>query len=234
LNLIDKTIQSHYDGYYGSTELAEWRRLGAVDKVQNIIELARQLQVGSVLDIGCGDGAIIARLADLKFADVYQGVDISSSAIAAARARALGPSVTYDCFDGSALPYDSGQFHLAVLSHVVEHLEHPRVLLKEARRVADYLVIEVPCEHTVRLPRDYHHDPVGHINFYTPVTIRRLVQTCGLTVERQIVRNCSLAVTRHHRPWAGILQYAIREAALVLAPRFAPGLFVYHTALLCR
>jgi ubiquinone/menaquinone biosynthesis C-methylase UbiE len=234
MSAIHEDIRTHYDNYYGDEKLAQWRRLGAIDKADNIIELSRGLEVGSVLDIGCGDGAVISRLAELNFAPRYQGIDISSSAIAAAKTRKIQGLAAFERFDGSTLPFEAGQFDLAYLSHVVEHLEHPRALLYEARRVARHVIVEVPCEHTARLPRNYSPDPVGHINYYTPVTIRRLVQTCGMVVEKQLTRGCSLEAMKFHQPRVGVLQYAIREAALKVAPQIAPAIFVYHSALLCR
>jgi hypothetical protein len=43
--------------------------------------------------------------------------------------RNLAEARTYD---GYRIPYGDKRFDLAVLSHVVEHLEHPRLLLYEA------------------------------------------------------------------------------------------------------
>ena len=74
------------------------------------------------------------------------------------------------------------RFDLAVLSHVLEHAEHPRRLLAEASRVARVLFVEVPLEDTWRLARDFTPDAVGHINFYSMASLRRLVQSCGLEV----------------------------------------------------
>lgn len=234
MSAIGEDIRTHYDNYYGDEKLAQWRRLGAIDKAANIIELCRGLEVRSVLDIGCGDGAVIARLAELNFAAQYRGIDISSSAVATAKARNLQGTAAFERFDGATLPFETGEFDLAYLSHVVEHLEHPRALLYEAKRVARHVIVEVPCEHTARLPRNYSPDPVGHINYYTPVTIRRLVQTCGMVVEKQLTRGCSLEAMKFHQPRLGALQYAIRETTLKVAPKLAPAIFVYHSALLCR
>lgn len=231
--MVREEIRSQYDDYYGSAELAEWRRLGALDKVDNIRELCADTPIRSVLDVGCGDGSIIGRLSQIGFAETYTGVDISTSAIAAATAKNIDRA-RFATFDGDSLPFGAKEVDLVVLSHVVEHLEHPRNLLREAQRVGRQVIIEVPCEHTARLRGDYQADPVGHINYYTPTTIRRLLQTCGFKVERQITRGCSLAVMRFGRPWSGLLQFAVREAALKVAPRAAPAMFVYHTALLCR
>lgn len=233
MSAIGEEIRSQYDGYYGSERLAEWRRISAIEKARNIIELSGGLRISSVLDIGCGDGSVVAQLAERGFATQCRGVDISSSAIAAAQARNL-PNASFERFDGATLPFDTGSFDLVFLSHVVEHLEHPRTLLYEAKRIARHVIVEVPCEHTLRLAPDYQPDPVGHINFYTPGTIRRLMQTCGFVVEKQLTRGCSLEAMRFNRPWAGQVQYAIREAAIKIAPKLAPSIFVYHSALLCR
>lgn len=228
---ISDTVRHHYDDYYRENDLHEWRRLGAIDKVNNIADLCQSAT--TVLDIGCGNGAIISRMADVGFGSAYTGLDISSSAIEAARGRRL-ERATFNVFDGDHIPFDDGSFDLVVMSHVVEHLEHPRRLIQEAARVGRRVFIEVPCEHTMRLPRDYAPDNVGHINFYTPTTIRRLVQTCGLTVEKQLTRGVSLDVMRYGQPIKGYVQQAVRQAALHLLGPAATAIFVYHSAMLCR
>lgn len=231
--MVGENILDQYRDYYGSLQLKEWRRLGAIDKVDNIQELVSGITAAAAIDIGCGDGAVIAEMAERGVAARYVGVDISASAIEMASVR-HAPGADFRVFDGEVVPFPDKAFDIAILSHVVEHLEDPRALLQEARRVGKRVLVEVPCEHTLRLSRDYHPTPVGHINFYTPVTIRRLLQTCGLVVERQITKGCSLSVMRFESPRAGLAKYILREAALRLAPRWAPSLFVYHTALLCR
>jgi len=230
---VSEEIRSHYDSYYGDPRLARWRSLGAIDKAQNVLALCGDLGVRTLIDIGCGDGAVSNALALRGFAVNRFGVDISQSAISDARRKNIA-NTTFDVFDGATIPVLEGHFDLAVLSHVVEHLEYPRVLIREARRVAKHVFLEVPCEHTIRLPRDFTADSVGHINFYTPKTIRRLVQTCGLTVDRELVTGSSLPLLLYQRPLFGYLQYALRATALAVVPTIAPAIFVYHSALLCH
>lgn len=227
---IGTEIRDHYDGYYGSARLDEWRRLGAIDKVENIAELCAGLPIESVIDIGCGNGAIIARLSEIGFAKSYLGVDISESAISLANARKV-PGARFEQFDGETV---SHRYDLAILSHVVEHLEHPRTLINAAKRMARYVLIEVPCEHTIRLPRNYREDPTGHINYYTPKTIRLLAQSCGLIVDKQVTKGCSLAVMQFENKVKGTIQHVIRQSALMISPRVATSVFCYHTALLCH
>ena len=76
-------------------------------------------------------------------------------------------------FDGYRTLYADNQFDLVLLSHVVEHVEHPRLLLYEAARVGKRLFVEVPLEDNVRLSDDFVFDHVGHINVYSRKTMRR-------------------------------------------------------------
>jgi hypothetical protein len=55
----------HYSAYYGDARLARWRELGARDKSANIMSLWSRVNgevKPSVVDVGCGDGAIIREL----------------------------------------------------------------------------------------------------------------------------------------------------------------------------
>ncbi len=229
---VSEKVAEQYEHYYDSYNPEEWR-LGAIDKAENVLTLCSGLNIKSVLDIGCGEGSIIDRLSELKFGKNYLGLDLSSPAILRAKSRAI-PDAQFQAFDGSTIGFPEKMFDLAILSHVVEHLEHPRALIREAHRVAKHVFIEVPCEHTLRMRKDYVPTPTGHINFYTSSTIRRLVQTCGLTVERQIVKDCSLKSMQLYGKYRGFLQHAARSTALTIMPRIAPFIFVYHSALLCR
>jgi protein-L-isoaspartate O-methyltransferase len=58
------------DGLIASAELrhryrapSEWRRLGAVDKAANVVALCEGRPHARVLEIGAGEGALLARLA---------------------------------------------------------------------------------------------------------------------------------------------------------------------------
>lgn len=104
--------------------------------------------------------------------------------------------------------------------------------LAEAARVAPHVFVEVPLEDTIRLPRDFVWDDVGHINFYSAKTLRRLVQTCGLRVESQRTTHSSRATYVYRSGARGHVKYWIKEILLRLHPGLATRLFTYHGALL--
>ena len=173
--LVAHPLTSHYASYYNGQ--SRWREIGAVDKVHNIVRLWEG-PPPRILDIGCGEGAIAAEMAERQFGASYVGVDVSESAIEAARGRGL-PGARFERFDGVRLPFEDHLYDLAVLSHVVEHLEHPRVMLAEAKRIAPHVFVEVPLELTARTPRDFAWTNTGHVNIYSRTVIRHLVQSSG-------------------------------------------------------
>jgi SAM-dependent methyltransferase len=228
---VRQQVLSQYDGYYEGGP-SEWRRLGAVDKAGNILALCQHVPVSSILEIGAGDGSILCRLSELGFGEELHAVEISASGVAVIQSRKIPRLVECRIFDGYRVPYERGRFDLAILSHVIEHVEHPRQLLYEAARVARYVFVEVPTEDITRRPEDYSPDRVGHINFFSPRTIRWLVQSCGLRVLRQITTNPSKATYVYQTGRRGLIQYHTKRVLLRWAPALATRHFCYHEALL--
>jgi len=213
---------------------SEWCRLGAIDKVDNVVRLCRGVPHACILDIGAGEGSILSRMAEIGFGETHTAIEVSQTGVEAIRSRGLSSLAECRLFDGERIPYPDGTFDLAILSHVVEHVENPRKLLYEARRVARHVFVEVPLEHNLRLPRDFAADDLGHINAYSRKTVRRLVQSCGLEVLDEIVTNRSRATYGYHGDRLGGLKYWIKELALRALPALATSLWTYHGALLCR
>lgn len=225
----------HYSGFYSTGNESEWRRLGAIGKADNIVKLWGGLSEPRphVVEIGCGDGAVAARLAELDFFASYRGFDISESGISEAAGRCLANASFSTC--GSSIPLGDDSADLVIMSHVIEHLEHPRQLLYEARRIAPLLIAEVPLELNRSLPNDYDWNPVGHINKYNRKAIRQLVQTCQFDVLEQFTTNVSRDVACYRQSRiAGNLKWAIKQSALQLFPNTARSLFTYHQTLLAR
>lgn len=226
-------LLANYKGYY-SDGISEWRRIGAVAKVENIVELCRSLQKERVLEIGAGEGSILNRLSEIEFGESLFAVEISETGVETILRRRINRLVECRKFDGYSVPYSDNYFDLAILSHVVEHVEHPRQLLYEASRVARFVFVEVPLEDNVRLSSEFVFDEVGHINYFGPKTLRRLVQSCNLRVLRQITTNPSKEIHSYGGGRKGIVNFYIKEFALKVMPSIAPRIFTYHGALLCE
>lgn len=100
----------------------------------------------TVLDIGCGSGALLADLTSLT--DRVVGVDRSVTVVAEARSRMHDgghDNVTVEVAD--AMDVLSGREHsfdVVVLPHILEHLSDPRDLLDEVASSCRWLYVEVP------------------------------------------------------------------------------------------
>ena len=90
--------------------------------------------VGSLLDIGCGDGYLIGQIA--KYCEQIEGIDPEQNAILWAE-RKLQEFSNCRVREGScySLPFDSHLFDIVTMSDVIEHIEHPDKSLQEIVRV---------------------------------------------------------------------------------------------------
>ena len=88
---------------------------------------------GRVLDIGCGTGFLLERLAERGFSGV--GVDLSPESVEHARRRLaeIGAGDRLTAVVGSAYEPPEGPFDLITLTDVLEHLEDPRACLAALR-----------------------------------------------------------------------------------------------------
>lgn len=84
---------------------------------------------GRLLDVGCGSGAVLERMADLGWK--CEGIDFDERAVEAARARGL--NVRVGSLEEQAYP--AGTFDAVVMNHVIEHVPDPRAMLSECLRI---------------------------------------------------------------------------------------------------
>jgi SAM-dependent methyltransferase len=234
---VSPYLLENYKNYYEDGNNPEgdahWRKIGAIPKVDNILALCANYPHQSIIEVGAGEGSVLQELSERNFAESLYAIDISESGVNKIRDRQIKNLLDCNTYDGYTIPYADNQFDIAILTHVVEHLENPRMLIYEASRIANILFIEVPLEDTIKLPQDFVFDRVGHINEYTPKTIRRLLQTCNLQVLDQIVTIHSKEVHLHPEGKSSALNYEIKKYALKFLPQLATHLFTYNSALLC-
>ncbi|MDF1744988.1 MAG: methionine biosynthesis protein MetW [Gimesia sp.] len=104
--------------------------------------LLEQIQPGSrVLDLGCGDGRLLARLRDERGASVL-GIEIDITQHHAAIARGV-PVIQADLDEGlHDIP--DGSFDYVVLSQTLQQVLQPKQLLEEMVRVAKQALVVVP------------------------------------------------------------------------------------------
>ncbi len=236
--LPQQTIIEHYADYYGDPELARWREVGAREKASHV-EAAwlatKESRAPSIADIGCGDGAVIQQLFLHGFGANAVGYEVSPSGVECARQRSYKMPAQFEVFDGGKIPVADKAFDLVILSHVIEHVEDPRGLLYEAKRIARYVFVEVPLDLNVRTPHNFLWTDLGHINLYNPLLIRHLVQSTGMQVvqQRQVCPDHALA-TFHGSRISSNCKWAIKRGLLAFLPSTATRLFTYHSYLIAQ
>lgn len=94
-----------------------------------------------VLDLGCGDGSLMAHLRDERGCEV-RGVEVDHADIAAALARGL--SVVENDLDQGLGGYRDGSFDIVVLSQTLQVVRRPAFVLGEMLRVGSKGIVSFP------------------------------------------------------------------------------------------
>lgn len=226
---IAADLAALYEDYFPDDPFeAAKNSLAAADSVEAVVSLSGG-SLGRTVDVGAGDGVVTAELHRRRLCSELTALEISTSGLAKIEARQL--PVEHRRFDGYHIPYEDGHFDTAVCAHVVEHVEHERLFLREVGRVAKQCIFVVPLEGGVR-GRVYRG--MGHINYYTPMTFRNLIETSGFEVRGTLIYPSSKAYEQHlYGATKGAIRSAIRNAVLKVGKSAAPHLMVYVMAVHC-
>jgi methionine biosynthesis protein MetW len=95
----------------------------------------------SVLDLGCGDGELLARLIEQKQVRA-QGIEISEEAIH--HCVTAGLSVFQQGIDTGLTEYADKSFDYVILNQTFQQVKKPALVLKEALRVGKRVVVGFP------------------------------------------------------------------------------------------
>ena len=244
-----EALKRFYDACYepeerpeDSDRYAAWRRLSAVAKADHVAGLVAEAGLPapeSVVDVGCGDGALMAALAPRWPGARIVGYELSESAVALAAARPEIARVA--AFDGARVPEADAAFDLSVLSHVLEHVPDPGALLAEAGRVARHVVVEVPLEANVSARRPgkrRHAEEIGHLHAFDRGSVARMARAGGFVVLGEVLDPLGRDV---HRFFAGDRPARLRadlkwlaRRGLAAVPALGTRAITLHHAVLLR
>ncbi len=113
--------------------------------VQNRVDLAliaEMIAPGSrVLDVGCGDGQLLALLARTKNVD-GRGVELSQEGVNACVTRGL--SVVQGDADADLRDYPNDAFDYVILSQTIQATRNPREVLTQMKRIGRRAIVSFP------------------------------------------------------------------------------------------
>jgi SAM-dependent methyltransferase len=173
-----------------------WLSVSAQEKAESVVRLTEGLEVSTIVEIGCGTGALLIELDRLDYGRAYFGIEPSADLAAFFTARKPARVELVDPCLLSESSLRARHFDLAILSHVVEHVPAPAALIAETSDLADHVVLEVPLEGSAtanlrasiagamtKQPR--HNNPAGHVQFFSQADVRRLIGWAGCEIVRE-------------------------------------------------
>jgi SAM-dependent methyltransferase len=218
--------------------LGRWRALGAASKADHAAALCERagLRPRTLVEIGCGDGALLVALGQRGVAPKLDGFELSERATAIAAARQIAGVRRIEAYDGARVPAADGAYDLAVLSHVLEHVPDPPALLREAARVAANVLVEVPLEanrSAARPAKRAEAARIGHLHAFDRGAVRRLVHRAGLRAAHELTD----PLPYEHHAFFGArrraaAKWAARRALHAVNETAAERLFTLHYAVL--
>ena len=153
-------------------------------------------QGASVLDLGCGDGELLARLQRERGSKGY-GVEIEDSAVLACLNRGL--NVLQGNIESGLNLFDDGAFDVVILSQTLQATRHTEALVREVLRVGKSAIVTLPnfghwsvrwqlgvggrMPVSKRLPYQWYDTPNVHFSTITDFDV--FCADKGITVERR-------------------------------------------------
>lgn len=149
----------------------------------------------SVLDLGCGDGELLAFLAREKHVR-SQGIELNEAAII--RCVSVGLSVYQQDIDTGLSEYADNSFDYVILNQTLQQVKKPDFALQEALRVGKKVIVGIPnfahykarasiffkgrVPVTPSLPFQWYDTP--NLHFLSLNDFRDYCKNKGITIER--------------------------------------------------
>jgi SAM-dependent methyltransferase len=242
--------RDYYESLYVSEldQEAEWMRRGASYKVDSIQALLDRhaIRAQTIMELGCGTGAVIQECRARGMARRCIGVDYSADAVNYLRTRAPEVEAIQADIHSPDFAID-GDIDVAILTHVIEHLDDPHLFLTRAieKLPFKYMVAEVPLENLAvgrlkHLIRDRRINTTGHVQFFDASSFEDLLSSHGLKIldTRRYVPIHTLDTIRFLRSKDGLSPVGVARlvASSLMSRALYPAwarLYYSHYTVLC-
>ena len=186
----DNIAGNYYNKYETQNPISKW----FINRfTQRLSLILRDLSFSSLLEVGCGEGYLLQRLEkQLKDVDILAS-DISPEIIDKANSIIPGvPKIIASAYD---LPLEDKSKDVVLACEVMEHVQEPMKLLKEAKRIArKNCIFTVPHEPWWRIANvmrgkylgDFGNTP-GHIQHWNKNSLMKLIDSTFERSEHEYV-----------------------------------------------
>lgn len=181
-----------------------------------------------VLDVGCGDGALLEYLTATRKVDA-RGIELSQEGVNACVARGL--SVVQGDADSDLADYPEAAFDYVILSQTIQATRLPRTVLKEIARIGRRGIVSTPnfahwrmrlqllargrMPVTEALPNAWHDTP--NIHMCSVRDFAEMAEGLGLAIERTISLRGGRA--RDVKPLSASANIFSESAIFLIAPK---------------
>jgi homoserine O-acetyltransferase len=186
--------------------------------------IAALVEPGSkVLDLGCGEGELLACLQDQKNVDA-RGVEIDPNKVR--RAISRGVSAYQSDIDHGLVDYPDKVFDFVILSQTLQETRYPLSVLREMLRVGKHGIVAFPnfghwttrlshlisgrAPRTKLFPHEWHESP--NLHFLTIDDFIQLCRTQHWTIEQQIFLSGNRKVRRCANLLSQVAVFSIRAS----------------------
>lgn len=165
-----------------------------------------------VLDVGCGDGALLRLLASSRGVDA-RGIEISQAGVNDCVSKGL--SVIQGDADADLSDYPTDSFDYVILSQTLQATQRPKLVLENMLRIGRHAIVSFPnfghwrirmqlllwgrMPVTAGLSSPWYETP--NIHFCTIRDFVELTESMGAQIERAVAINQLGAPLRLSAPW---------------------------------
>ncbi len=146
-----------------------------------------------VVDVGCSNGINTKFIS--KICKEVVGIDHNFDYINFAKKYCSAKNIKYEKIDVFNYLNKKKFFDVASCSHIIEHLDNPKIFLKKLSKFVKFIYIEVPdfessylnlIKKNQSIELNYSDD--DHITEFDRISLKKLVKSCNLVIENQEYR----------------------------------------------
>ena len=212
------TIRQRYLSNFYSENNPTWDIEDSPWKAAQVLRMfhAHKLSPNTIVEVGCGAGAVLAEIGkSFPQARLY-GFDISPDA-ARFWSQHAAPNIEFrlgDFFEQNEKHYD-----LMLVLDVLEHVANPFEFLSRLHGCADYHIFHIPLDLSAinvmrKTPLMYVRNKVGHIHYYTKDLALALLDECNYRVIEWFYTGAAFGAPQ--RSWKTILASLPRRLAYAI------------------